>query len=155
MSECTSLEEIRSLLADADVAPVVAVQPVDGLTPAAAMVALGTEASCFLLESVEGSGKVARWSLLGHAPDVVLTDGTHAHPLRPLENAVAHLRVARPASVDAPFTGGAVGYLGYEAARRYERLPQAAHDPLGLPDAWFARFPTVVVFDHAREQVLL
>ena len=49
MSECTSLEEIRSLLADADVAPVVAVQPVDGLTPAAAMVALGTEASCFLL----------------------------------------------------------------------------------------------------------
>src|SRR5438477_237019 len=58
-----TLDEVRALLADADVTSLVAELPRGRLTPVAAMAALGTDASCFLLESVEGSGKVARWSL--------------------------------------------------------------------------------------------
>jgi anthranilate synthase component 1 len=151
----TSLEEIQTLLADADVAPLVAVLPKGDLTPANAMAALGTAPNCFLLESAEGSGKVARWSLLGHQPDRILTEGAGADPLRVLQQEIGGLRTATPEGIDAPFTGGAVGYLAYEAARRYERLPVPEHDPMGVPDAWFARFPTVVIFDHARELVLL
>jgi anthranilate synthase component 1 len=151
-----TLGEVQALLAEADVAPLVAVLPTRELTPVAAMAALGTEASCFLLESAEGSGKVARWSLLGHQPDRIITAGAgQVDPLDALQADIAGLRVARPRGIDAPFTGGAVGYLAYEAARRYERLPAPDGDPLQLSDAWFARFPSVVVFDHAREQLLL
>ena len=152
----TTLEEIRALLADADVTPLTAVLPVGDLTPVDAMTTLGTEAPCFLLESAEGSGRVARWSLLGHQPDRFLTgDAAGEDPLRILQREIGGLRTAPPGGIDAPFTGGAVGYLAYEAARLYERLPAPERDPLRVPEAWFARFPTVVVFDHAREQVVL
>ena len=129
---------------------------IGGLTPVAAMQALGVEASSFLLESVEGSGKVARWSLLGHAPQHVLHDGSGSDdPLHRLSADVAALRVAAGEYRDVPFLGGAVGFLGYEAAQRYERLPRASRDPLGIADSWFALFPTVVVFDHAGGRILL
>src|SRR5207247_2109647 len=135
-----------ALFAEADVVPLVVEVPVGDLTPIDAMAHMGTDPGCFLLESVEGSGKVARWSLLGHAPDALIEpDSTSEDPLRLLENRVGRLRVARPAGLEAPFTGGAVGYLSYDAARMYERLPEARRDSLALPPSWFARFPTVAV----------
>jgi anthranilate synthase component 1 len=51
------------------------------------------------------------------------------------------------------FSGGAVGFVGYEAARRFERLPLAANDPYapwGLPEMVFGIYDTVVAFDHLR-----
>jgi anthranilate synthase component 1 len=121
------------------------------------MRALGTEASCFLLESVVGSGAVARWSMLGHGPSRVISDGGEGDdPLEVLEREVASLSAATAAGVlDAPLLGGAVGFMAYEAASRYERLPIAAGDPLRLPRQWFAVFDTVAVFDHAKQRLLL
>jgi anthranilate synthase component I len=152
-----SLPEVRALLTDTETGAVALVteMPMGALTPMAAMAALGVDASCFLLESVEGSGRVARWSLLGHQPVRVLHDGGEVDPLDVLAAEVAALRVAGIDACDVPFVGGAVGYLGYEAAGRYERLPRPGADPLGIPDSWFALFPTVVVFDHAAARVLL
>ncbi len=150
------LEETRQLLADHDVVAVALELPIGDLTPVGAMRALGTEANCFLLESVEGSGAIARWSMLGHRPSRVISDsGSGDDPLDVLDRDVASLAAACAPGLEAPLLGGAVGFLTYEAARRYERLPTAAHDPLGLPSQWFAIFDTVAVFDHAPHRLLL
>src|ERR1700683_2407731 len=143
------LEETRRLLADHDVVVVVLEIPIGDLTPVGAMRALGTQANCFLLESVEGSGAIARWSMLGHHPSRVISDtGSDEDPLALLDRDVASLAAACAPGLAAPLLGGAVGFLTYEAARRYERLPAAARDPLGLPAQWFAIYDTVAIFDH-------
>jgi anthranilate synthase component 1 len=150
------IEETRRLLADHDVVAVVLELPIGDMTPVGAMRALGTEANCFLLESVEGSGAIARWSMLGHHPSRVISDsGDGEDPLAVLDRDVASLAAACGPGLAAPLLGGAVGYLTYEAARRYERLPLAARDPLQLPSQWFAIFDTVAIFDHAPQRLLL
>ncbi|MGA7988849.1 MAG: chorismate-binding protein [Candidatus Dormiibacterota bacterium] len=150
------LEETRRRLADHEVVAVVLELPVGDATPVGAMRALGTEASCFLLESVEGSGAVARWSMLGHAPSRVFSDsGTGEDLLDVLEREVASLGAACSPGMGAPLLGGAVGFLTYEAATHYEDLPVAGHDPLHLPHEWFGIFDTVAVFDHAQRTLRL
>jgi anthranilate synthase component I len=150
------LEETRRRLADHDVVAVVLEIPMGDATPVSAMRALGTDASCFLLESVVGSGAVARWSMLGHGPSKLIADDGDADPLETLEREVASLRAATaPGVMDAPLLGGAIGFMAYEAASRYERLPVAARDPLDLPRQWFGIFDTVAVFDHANRRLLL
>ena len=150
------LEETRRRLTDHDVVAVVLELPIGEATPVAAMRALGTEASCFLLESVEGSGAVARWSMLGHGPSRVISDTAGGEdPLAVLDRDVASIAAACAPGLAAPLLGGAVGFLTYEAAGRYERLPEAARDPLRLPHQWFAVFDTVAVFDHAQQRLLL
>ncbi len=151
-----SLEETRRRFTDHAVVAVALELDMGGATPVATMRALGTDASCFLLESVEGSGAVARWSMLGHGPSrVISTTGAGGDPLGILERDVASLAAACAPGLSAPLLGGAVGYLGYEAAAFYERLPAAAHDPLGLPHAWFGVFDTVAVFDHPNHRLLI
>jgi anthranilate synthase component 1 len=150
------LEETRRRLADHDVVAVVLELPIGDVTPVGAMRALGTDASCFLLESVEGSGAIARWSMLGHRPSRVISDsGDGDDPLEILDRDVASLAAACAPGMGAPLLGGAVGFLTYDAARRYERLPSPANDPLGVPFQWFAIFDTVAVFDHAPHRLLL
>jgi anthranilate synthase component 1 len=150
------LEDTRRLLADHDVVAVVLELPIGELTPVGAMRALGTTPSCFLLESVEGSGAVARWSMIGHKPSRIISDhGDGEDPLAILDRDVASKGAACEPGLAAPLLGGAVGFLTYEAAGRYERIPEAVRDPLGLPHQWFAIFDTVAVFDHAQHRLLL
>ena len=150
------LEETRRLLTDHDVVAVVLELPIGEMTPVAAMRALGTDANCCLLESVAGSGAVARWSMLGHGPSRMIGDtGVGDDPLEIIERDVASLRAISAQGVEAPMLGGAVGFMAYEAASRYERLPVAGGDPLDLPRQWFAVFDTVAVFDHAQQRLLL
>ena len=53
-----------------------------------------------------------------------------------------------------PFTGGFVGYFGYDLARMLERLPELSPDHLGLPVAMLSRFDNLLVFDHVRQRVV-
>jgi len=65
-------------------------------------------------------------------------------------------RYERTTDRDLPrFSGGAVGYVAYEAARRFERLPDAPREVLGLPEAAFAIYDTVVCFDHVRHSLVV
>ncbi len=167
-----SLDEVRALAADHDLVPVVTELLADCDTPVSAFLRLGVEPGSFLLESVEGGERLARYSFLGSAPfsTITLEDGVavvadasgavrrepYTDPLLPLEAAVTRQRVAPlPGASSPPFAGGAIGFLSYEAATRFERIPVAASDPLGLPEGWFALVDTLIAFDHVTHRMLL
>jgi anthranilate synthase component 1 len=94
----------------------------------------------------------------GSVADLALTYGelrrtlAGADPLATLRHALGRYR--RPSRPGLPrFSGGAVGFVSYEAARRFERLPLAAKDPYGpwgLPEMVFGIYDTVIAFDHLR-----
>ena len=65
------------------------------------------------------------------------------------------LRDVSPANIEGlpPFHGGFVGYLAYDAVRRFERLPDSVDDSLGIPDATFLLADSVLVFDRARNVI--
>ena len=132
---------------------VVVERPADLTTPVALMRGLlAGEGPCFLLESVEGGDRVARWSFLGASPSGEIS-GRDSDPFAALR-AVPRDESASVGDDLPPFTGGAVGYAGYDAVRRLERLPATNPDPIGLPDAWFGIFDAVIAFDHVRHRLL-
>ena len=127
-------------------------RPADLTTPVALMrVLLLRPEPCFLLESVEGGERVGRWSFLGAAPGESLPEAG-GDPFAALKRVPKETLPA--GEDDPPFAGGAVGYLGYDAVRRLERLPSKNPDPVGLPDAWFGLFAEVIAFDHVRHRLL-
>ena len=133
---------------------VVVEQPADLTTPVALMRGLlAGRGPCFLLESVEGGDRVARWSFLGASPSGEIS-GRGADPFAALR-ALPRDETQTVGDDDLPpFTGGAVGYVGYDAVRRLERLPDANPDSIGLPDAWFGLFDAIIAFDHVRHRLL-
>jgi anthranilate synthase component 1 len=133
--------------------PVVRERMADLETPVSAFAKLRRLGGAFLLESAEGGERMGRYSFIGVAPrDVIVS--TDGDPLLALRTAMA--RYVRVGGAGLPrFSGGAVGFVGYEAARHFERLPLAARDPHGLPDAAFGIYDTVVAFDHLRHTMLV
>ncbi len=118
----------------------------------------------FLLESVEGGERVARWSFAGANPERVVTlrqgavavngAALNVSPVEALrDNLVGQGRA--PLADLPPFCGGAVGWLGYDVVRLLEKLPTRLPDPLALPDAWFGVYPTVAALDRVRQRLLL
>jgi anthranilate synthase component 1 len=150
-------------------APVVRERLADLETPVTAFAKLRPLGGAFLLESVEGGERMGRYSFIGVMPRAtcVFRDGTatvletagvrtmaYADPLDLLREELASYR--REGGGDLPrFSGGAVGYVSYEAARRFERLPAAERDVLRMPEAAFAIYDTVVCFDHVRHSLLV
>jgi len=159
------------------VVPVWKRRSADLLTPVSAFLLLRGRADCaFLLESVEGGEKLARYSFLGrnpykvfhaHAEKVSITDfdGTQSRHLRKQSqfdgNIFDALReeISRYSEIPVPdlprLHGGAVGYLGYDCVGLLENLPSNNADDLQTPDAIWALYDTVVAFDHVAHQVVL
>lgn len=128
-------------------------RPADLTTPVALMRRLlRSPAPCFLLESVEAGERLGRWSFLGTGPSREIS-GAVEDPFAALKKVARGARATEDGD-GPPFTGGAVGYLGWEAVRRLERLPTDKPDPIGLPDAWFGIFEEVIAFDHARHRLV-
>ncbi len=76
----------------------------------------------------------------------------------PFDFVEAYARTARPLRAPGfpPFTGGLVGFMGYEAIKRVEsRVPLAGGDELGFPEAVFFDVDTVVAFDNVRREIQL
>ncbi len=139
--------------------------PADLETPVSVYLKLtrGATRAGFLLESIEGGTRIARYSFIGSNPVHSLTmrdgrisglpeDGTfpesYDDPLTALGEILDQFHVEH--ANDLPrFTGGAVGYLGYEAIARFEpRVPRAAGKGLEAADARYHIAETLVVFDH-------
>src|SRR5205814_2589265 len=137
-----------------ELVPVMRERLADLETPVSAFAKLRPLGGAFLLESAEGGERMGRYSFIGIAPRelIVSRDGD---PLTSLRRAMARYVVGSGQRGLPRFSGGAVGYVGYEAARHFERIPLAPRDPHGLPDAVFGIYDTVVAFDHLRHTMLL
>src|SRR5947209_13582357 len=140
----------------------------DTLTPVTAFCMLQEGDWSFLFESVVGGERLGRYSFLGSGPflkfqafdrRVVLQEPgkppaefEHPDPLRLLEEKLAACRAPQVPGLPR-FSGGAVGYAGYDAVRYVERLPNPPADDRQLPDLCFAFYDRMVIFDHLNKTV--
>ena len=118
--------------------------------------ALAPGEPAFLLESADQGQRVGRWSFIGFRPRSVLrwslADGGDPYAL-----AAEHVARYRQAPIpdSPPFTGGAVGFFGYDLVRTVEPLGEPGPDPLGLPDMALMLSDALVVFDHLRHTITI
>ena len=149
-------EEFLRLSRQGNVVPVRADLLADLETPVSAYAKLRGHGPAFLLESVEGGENVSRFSFIGCNPRKILRASPGAaDPLSALQEELAKYQ---PVSVPGlpPFTGGAVGYLGYEFIHSVEKsVPLAARDELGVPMMWFMLCDSVLAFDRAHQTMRL
>ncbi|MDQ3952328.1 MAG: anthranilate synthase component I [Actinomycetota bacterium] len=159
-------DEFARLLRDHVIVPVWREVLADALTPVGAFLRLDPRPNGFLLESVEGGERWARYSFIGGDAFGVVTakDGVVMlqgdAPVAPDEGEpplayVGRLLEACRAPVLEglpPLHGGAVGFLGYDCVRELERLPHPPDDDLNLPDLALLLTRTFVVFDHLAQK---
>ena len=152
-----TLDQVKEYAADANLVPVYREISADLETPVTAYLKVARPPYSFLLESIEGGEHIGRYSFIGTEPSKVFKTGPgqesgEIDPLVPIEAELAKYRLA-----DLPeperFNGGAVGYVSYDAARYFERLPTPDTDPLGLPESIFMMVTTFLIFDHLRHTI--
>ncbi len=170
------IEQFKAAAKDAEVIPVYRQLLADRVTPVGAFEVLGREPHAFLLESVIGGEKIGRYSFIAAGPSLVYqaTGGKAV-----IEEPVTHrARTNRSASFDTTdpladlqklfparkyhhsgqlpaFTGGLVGYAGYDTIRYYEgdQLPHPPKDDRRLPDVLFGLYNELVIFDHVDKTI--
>jgi anthranilate synthase component 1 len=168
-----SREDVLDYFKQGDLVPVYRTLLADLETPVSVYLKLTQEGyPAFLLESVEGGEQVGRYSFLGVNPRGVLTvknnvltrtiDGvTNTRELAenedPLHVIQAEIECYTPVRIPGlpRFVGGAVGYLSYDVVRYFEKLPDTAQEKLDVPDAAFMLPDTLVIFDHAKHQLIV
>ncbi|MDH4068683.1 MAG: anthranilate synthase component I, partial [Dehalococcoidia bacterium] len=149
-----TLEEVRRLKSQGNLVPVWRDIRADLETPVSAYLKIARGNYSFLLESVEGGERLARYSFIGTEPLLVLRTGDD-NPVDPLNLAERELARLHPVSIAGlpRFHGGMVGYLSYEVARHFERLPCPVRDPQGLPESVLMLADTLLVFDHVTHKI--
>ncbi len=164
-----TFEEFEREAERGNVVPVVRGVLADLQTPVGAFLRVAGDAEhAFLLESVEGGERIARHSFIGARPELIVRGrgdrtfverGGETEELRGvratdfLRDYFRARRLARRPGL-APMSGGAVGYLGYEAARWFEPVLEKDLRPAaGADDAVFMFFRTVLAFDRVRQQI--
>jgi len=149
-----TLEEVGQLKKKGNLVPVYREIQADLETPVSVYLKIARGNYSFLLESVEGGERLARYSFIGTEPSLILkTENKNSvDPLRLVEKEFSQFHPVP--IVDLPrFHGGMVGYLSYEVARYFERLPSPAHDSLELPESTLMLADTLLVFDHLTHKI--
>ncbi|MGC9258705.1 MAG: anthranilate synthase component I [Phycisphaerae bacterium] len=172
-----SFDDFKKYAAPGAIVPVYVPIAGDYLTPVSAYQRLrGASAYSFLLESVVGGERVARYSFLGMGPAVVFeargqqvtvserSDDSKIRasvlqavdPLAELEKRLGRAKAVRLPGLPA-FTGGAVGYAGYDTVRYLEpeKLANPPEDTRHLPDIMFGIYDDLIIFDHAKKIILV
>jgi len=147
--------EIQKLREHGNVIPVHKSVIADFLTPVSAYLKLEKDRKyAFLLESVEGGATLGRYSFLGCDPFLVCrySKGQPADFLASLRATLKRYRSVTLPNLP-PFTGGAVGYFGYDMVRTVEDIPDSAKDDLGVDDAVLMFYKTILAFDHLKHQI--
>ncbi len=148
------LEEVKKLKAQGNLVPVYREIKADMDTPVSAYLKIARGDYSFLLESVEGGERLARYSFLGTEPSRIITTGgdNAVDPLTLIED---EFDKYKPVPVEGlpRFHGGAVGYLSYEVARYFERLPAPDNDPVSLPESVMMLADTLLIFDHISHTI--
>jgi len=139
----------------------------DTETPVSACMKLNKSSHCFLLESVEGGEKWARYSFLGFNPSIIfkskgsrvtLKKGKKTEHLQS-DNPLLLLRDLMKSYVPVEieglprFCGGAVGYIGYDMIRFFEKMPDSTDDDLQWDDAYLMITDTLIIFDNLKHNV--
>ena len=140
----------------------------DCLTPAAAYLHLAKKSKySFLLESVEGGEKFARFSFIARNPSLIIrSKGKDAEIIRsvkgkfksekrtikssPLEMIREFMKDYKAVNIPQlpRFFGGMVGFLSYDCVRFFERIPHKTKDDLNIPDMVMTLAEDLVIFDH-------
>ncbi|MES0279207.1 MAG: anthranilate synthase component I, partial [Dehalococcoidales bacterium] len=144
-----TLEEVKKMAGQGNLVPVYREIVADLETPVSAFLKINRGEPSFLLESVEGGQRMARYSFIGTEP-YRLSATTAADNTDPLPAIAAEMDQFKmvPVAGLPRFCGGAVGYLSYDAVRFFERLPDDNPDSLDLPDLYFMITDTILIFDH-------
>lgn len=156
-----------SLAATGNLVPVYREIMADHDTPVTAFRKLDDGRFSFLLESIEGGEKWARYTFLGSNPSVIIrSKGNIVEVVRngeierqmvedPLDFLRSHLALHRPVEIEGlpRFFGGAVGYVGYDSVRHFEKLPSENPAVIGCWDTYFVITDTIVIFDNARQKI--
>lgn len=158
--------EFAKLAKKANLIPVYKEILADTLTPVSAFQKIGKGYS-YLLESVEGQEKIARFSFLGIEPSVILKSKGNSievskngrvekyranEPLEEIEKILKNFKAAGIKGLPR-FSGGLVGYMGYDMVRFFENIPDKNPDDLQIPDSVFMMADSLVIFDHSTHKV--
>lgn len=158
-----------SLAKDYNLIPVYREIVADVDTPVSAFLKLGRKSNSFLLESVEGGETLGRYSFIGIDPFLKVVGKNNrvtvtgeinadfaniADPLTVVEDLMGRYRQAPISGPDLPpFSGGAVGYVGYDCVQYFENIPRTGKDDLNLPDLLFLFTDVLVIFDHLKHSL--
>jgi len=140
-------------------------------TPVSLYLKLRGDGASFLLESVEGGERIARYSFIGVRPraEYILRNGQvevkeagqtrvvkldNADPTIFLQNEMSRFPAVRVPNAPR-FTGGLVGYLGYESVRYFEPTLKSKMNEAHTPDGIYLLADAIVAFDHARRTIFL
>jgi anthranilate synthase component 1 len=163
-----AFKQFKRLAQEGNLIPIYREILADTETPVSALMKLRAKPHLFLLESVEGGEKWGRYTFLGSDPHVIFTVRgeevliqedeeirTHEHGGDPLGLLKDLLFGYRPVPVDGlpRFYGGAVGFLGYDMVRYFERLPARARRNFNTDDAMFLITDTLMIFDNVRHTI--
>ena len=164
-----SLEEFKKLAKSGNLIPVYKEILADLDTPVSAYMKIGDGDYSFLLESVEGGEKWARYCFLGCDPAVVVSskgrnitideNGKRQESKIASGTPLSAIKeiLTRYNPVDVPglprFSGGAVGFISYDMVRFFEDLPEDTADDLNVPDSQFIITDTMLVFDNISQTI--
>ena len=159
--------EFKRLAKQGNLIPVYDVFSADLLTPVSAYLRIAQGARySFLLESVEGGEKIARYTFCGANPEEIFRYAkgacvleSHDHllweerdPVTFLRERIARFRPVRLAGLP-PLVAGAIGYFSYDMVRLIERLPARLRDDIGLYDAQLMFYHGLLAFDHVQHRL--
>ncbi len=175
-----TFQEFIKLTKASNVIPVYKEVSADLDTPVSSFLKLKKDEYSFLLESVEGQEKIARYSFLGTNPGLIFRNkgreieiicrdkklcsdiwGFKNNPrkfqvgtdlLRVIEELMSGFKPAQVKGLPR-FFGGLVGFMGYDCVRFFEKLPDKNPDNLKLPDAVFILTDTILLFDHVNHTI--
>ncbi|HVT89267.1 MAG TPA: anthranilate synthase component I [Tepidisphaeraceae bacterium] len=161
-------QEFTRLAQSAEVIPVYRQLLGDHLTPVTAFEVLGRDEHAFLLESVVGGDQIGRYSFIATGPSLLFfvlqgkaavvtppfapREFTTTDPLADLQKLLPKRKYYHNPKLPA-FTGGLVGFAGYDTIRYYEKLPNPPKDDRHLPDMLFGLYNELVIFDHVDKTI--
>src|SRR6195256_4859428 len=159
--------EFQRLAKQGNLIPVYDVFSADMLTPVSAYLRIAQAARySFLLESVEGGEKIARYTFAGAHPEEVFRYNAGAcvmespdrvvweerDPVSFLRERIERFQPVRVPGLP-PLVAGAIGYFSYDMVRLIERLPKRLRDEIGLYDAMLMFYRGIIAFDHVQHRL--
>ena len=160
-------EQFNELKKANKVFPVTFEAHADELTPIVMFYNLEGKNRC-LLESALATKESGRYSFMAENPylqvtswgsniSIIKEDGTKVEGKADLLDTVKELLDIQYSSeyLSLPFSGGAIGYVGYDTIRQYEKLPDSNKDEINVPEAYLLFYKTVICYDHYNHKLYI